>query len=231
MFETGQVIQLHAPTDAYFVLEDRFTRLPIGLPVVFVNQYEDKIMVIEPKGQIVYLPLSPVWEQKLSLEEFLKKGQFSEYDGKFIVAFNSQEKGVKAYLRHKYPGKHQWHIDELRKKYAKNYSDWECGWNENSVRYILTAMRDFFFNEDGTPSYPQDYIDAIGDIALLLFDGDAPGWHEEDEENNEYAKIFSADAIRLVQEMIDNKYFVKSGGRWCKDRFEHPELGVIEVDR
>ena len=213
MYEVGKIYRLGAPSNG--VIGGRIVRFPMGLPVKLVRQHEDYFEVVEPYGETVLFPLTFVRSlgRKMTPEELFEEG--AKNVGKvplLLEEFPSKEEAEKAWNEYA-EGQNRWYIDSLRERLGKSvYSDWEVGFSENDVKYILKAARLFLTRADGEPIYDEDIINAICDIALNIYSGDSPGWTEDVEPK--VAENVAAAVVMAVEQMLTHSYFVRSGGTW-----------------
>ena len=223
-YEPGKIYRLKAPSDGW--IEGQIVRFPVGLPVKFVEKGRDRFIVIEPKGQTVEFPLQYVWRLGRKDVNIFKTGYTEDPERYLLVAYESEEVAEKQWEKYTQPEKYRWYIDSLRKELGSTaYSDWECGWSKSDIKYILKAatMR---FVINGQLQYPQEFIDAICDIALLIYGNDAPGWSEE--VPPQVAEETAFVCLAAVEEVLTHHYFVQTEGEWnlLEKKFTHEDLEI-----
>ncbi len=214
-YKAGKVYRLRAPSDG--LGKGGIARYPVGLPVKFLSRTGNSFIVQEPDGEEAHFPLRPVWDQAGSIFVLGLQGD----DPLLLEEFSSDENAQYVWDLYTSPEKNRWSIDDLRTKMKRGiYSDWECGWSEKGIRNILKAAV-LILDEE-----PQEIIDAIADIALLIYEGDNAGWCEEVSEDEAYTTALQT--VMAVQQMLDHSYYVKTGGTWDlkNGEFTHREFKV-----
>ena len=223
-YEPGKIYRLKAPSDGW--IAGKIVRFPVGLPVKFVEKGRDRFIVIEPKGQAVEFPLQYVWRLGRKDVNIFKVGYTEDPKRYLLGAYEDEEVAEKQWKAYTQPEKNRWYIDVLRQEHKSNvYSDWECGWSKSDIKYILKAATTRFVI-NGELQYPQEFIDAICDIALLIYGNDAPGWSEE--VSPQVAEEAAFVCLAAVEEVLTHNYLVKSGGVWnlLEKKFTHEELEI-----
>lgn len=229
-FVIGKIYRLRLPSDG--IGDNGIARYPIGLPVELMSIEPDSFVVKEPHGTIVYFPYRSVWNQKGNIFEMgLQK--CGEY---LLEEFKTQEEAKRVWKIYAEPEKYRWYVDDLRDKLKESvYSDWECGWQEGGIRHILEAARVMMGGISGKSIYSQETINAVCDIALLIFENDSPGWYEEISQEDNLTEIRYDSAqeaayfvVSTILELMNHDYFVKSTGTWNlkEKKFIHDKFEV-----
>jgi len=215
MFEKGKIYRLSFPTDG--LIEQTVKRFPIGLPVKFVAQREDRFEVVEPRGKTVFLPLKPVWRLGRNVDIFADEPVVDEIT---LEPYPNEEQAEKEWHVYAHPDENRWYVDKLRDLFGRHiYCDWECGWDTHDLQVFLKAAQDCI-DLDG------EQLTAVLDIAFGIFSGDFPGW-TNDVDEAEAIQIATA-IIMTVHDMLSVRYFVKTGGHWNlkEGSFEHDSFKV-----
>ena len=221
-YKEGNIYYLRAPSDG--MCKGDIARYPVFLPVKLIQKTSNWFFVIEPKGENVCFPLRPVWDQTGDIFAIGLIGT----DEPLLAEYPSQEYALSEWVKYSQPEKYRWYVDELREKMKKGvYSDWECGYGKNGIKYILSAAKTLLTFGHQELEYPQEVINAICDISLLLFENDMPEWYEEIEGEDipEQAAFFVDSAVR---EILEHNYFVSSTGTWdlLEGKFKHKDFEV-----
>lgn len=212
--EPGKIYRLSAPSDG--VVGGEIVRFPVGLPVKLVAEHDDYYEVIEPYGDTVLFPKTAVWRlgREMSPKELFAEGKANV--GKLpplLVPFPNDEIAQKAWYEYSHPEEFRWYIDDLRKKLKSDvFCDWEPGWSESDIRFILEAAIALLTDHRGEPRYDDELINAICDIALNLFADDDPGWTKRVPES--VARHIATLVVSIVEQLLTLDFVVKSGGKW-----------------
>lgn len=212
-FEKGKIYKLSYPTDGMNIETRRPARYPVGLPVKFIverdiSPSEKYYIVVEPQGGVIALPLKPVWNQNI---QELFNPETSNSDICTLKTYGSEEEADAQWKIYTDPDPHRWYIELLRVNApVKGYIDWECGWSEESIQYML-EVGELLLKE----MYPQEMINAILDISLLLFNGDNPEWVTE--EDKRFCESMAFKVVECVEAMLTTIYTVKTGKNWNLD--------------
>jgi len=230
-----KIYRLRFPSDGK--IQGEIRRFPIGLPVKLKKKLPDRYVCIEPKGETVEFPLTPVWllGDRADIFEIGKSQMHEPYlVPPLLEGFASEEEAQREWYRWSHPEKFRWYIDELRSfVYARKrvYSDWEMFFDEETmnkvVRAVLLHMKELhsLFKRE----YPRRFFDAIADIALhqtlSLIDENLGDGVLDDEE---LLQITVITVIDTVFEMLRHDYYVMTEGQWDfeKGTFKHRTFEV-----
>jgi hypothetical protein len=205
MYEKGKIYRLGMPSDGLLVESKVVVRFPVGLPVLFVEQKNDRFIVQEPYGELVMFPLRPVWRlgEDIDIFEEGKKKQ-----GELLLEeYESEEEAREEWERYSHPEKYRWYIDELRKKYKSDtYCDWEALFDiptvtiQSILKYV-SLIRDEEFDDE--------FWQAVADLTLMFVAGEG-----EPEFKRKNLEEVVAIVAETVKGLLTLDYVVKSGGYW-----------------
>ncbi len=214
-YKPGRIYRLSAPSDGQGQ-DGVIARYPVGLPVMLVEKSHDLFIVREPHGKLTSFPLRMVWRMGEDVDIFEEgvKG-----DGELLLQeFPSEEDAERIWGLYVNPEQNRHYVDNLRQEMKDTvYSDWECGHSAQGISHILSVARLLLTIGDYEPVYSQEVTNAICDIALLIFEGDMPGWCEE--VSPDEAEQVAYHVVNTILQLMDHSYFVKTRGTWdLKDR-------------
>jgi len=233
-YEIGKIYRLGSPSDGQGE-DGTIARYPVGLPVVLVERSHDMFIVREPYGKLTSFPLRMVWSMGEDVDIF-EEG--AKGDGELLLQpFPSEEDANRIWKLYSEPEKNRWYVDELREGMKDSiYSDWECGHSRGGIRNILKAARILMTFSNYESEHSQELTNAICDIALLVYEGDAPDWCEEisqgdnlTEVNYELGEEAAYHVVNTILQLMDHDYFVKSGGNWNlkEGKFQHRDFEEV----
>jgi len=217
VYVKDKIYFLGMPSDG--LCNDQIVRFPIGLPVKFVRQTEDRLIVIEPHGDIVEFPLTCVWRLGEDIDIF-KKGVEQREAGEplLLKEFATEKAAQECWYRFTHPDEFRWYPASLNDKFAYAYCDYEAMWGMpvRAIQAILSEIHDMMYRGSYFRELKGDAVvwmkdaeelaTAIADITLLVTAGEGDIAPEDEP--------FVKQTVHTVYDLLTTKYYVKSGAVW-----------------